>query len=276
MSASHELGDDDIELSVTLSGTPSARLLSWRGWKTRPWIRLLSGTLSRPSMADRGVERWISSLLASRVSPGRVPESDRVDLTYAGFGLRYYGWSLRSALPLYSWRTALAWTKEQCAALFDDLAMAPDLFEPALRTSAHPTVESGGSAWPTPTATDAKASGAAGYSTDSGRHSGTTLTDRAVRMWPTPTAQDYGYNQGGAAGRTGPKRPSLRALTATGRSGMVLNPRFVERLMGYQDSWTHPLIELIDSELWGTPLSHSKPSMRFDVSSRREGEGDES
>lgn len=46
-------------------------------------------------------------------------------------------------------------------------------------------------AWPTPTATDAKASGAAGYSTDSGRHSGTTLTDAAVRQWATPAARDW-------------------------------------------------------------------------------------
>lgn len=44
--------------------------------------------------------------------------------------------------------------------------------------------------WPTPTSGDAKESGAAGYSTDSGRHSGTTLTDAAVRRWPTPTTFD--------------------------------------------------------------------------------------
>jgi hypothetical protein len=62
--------------------------------------------------------------------------------------------------------------------------------------------------WPTPTAGDAKASGAEGYSTEGGRHSGTTLTDAAVR-WPTPTAQPYGTNQGGSMGRTGPMRPSL-------------------------------------------------------------------
>lgn len=38
------------------------------------------------------------------------------------------------------------------------------------------------SAWPTPTAQDSASSGAAGYSTDSGRHAGTTLTD-AIREW---------------------------------------------------------------------------------------------
>lgn len=45
--------------------------------------------------------------------------------------------------------------------------------------------------WPTPTTSDAKASGAAAYSTASGRHSGTTLTDATVRApetWSTPRA----------------------------------------------------------------------------------------
>jgi hypothetical protein len=44
--------------------------------------------------------------------------------------------------------------------------------------------------WPTPTEMDAASSGAAGYSTESGRHSGTTLTDPARSSWPTPTLHD--------------------------------------------------------------------------------------
>lgn len=44
------------------------------------------------------------------------------------------------------------------------------------------------SGWPTPTRQDAASSGAAGYSTESGRHSGTTLTDAArATGWATPT-----------------------------------------------------------------------------------------
>lgn len=47
--------------------------------------------------------------------------------------------------------------------------------------------------WPTPTSGDAKASGAAGYSMESGRHEGTTLTDAAVRQsnWSTPRANEH-------------------------------------------------------------------------------------
>lgn len=46
-------------------------------------------------------------------------------------------------------------------------------------------------AWPTPTEGDAKASGSAGYSTASGRHEGTTLTDAVRGLWATPTSRDW-------------------------------------------------------------------------------------
>ncbi len=59
--------------------------------------------------------------------------------------------------------------------------------------------------WPTPTAGDSKDSGSAGYSVESGRHSGTTLTDAVVR---------------------GPK--------AEGR----LNADWVEILMNFPIGWT--------------------------------------
>ncbi len=62
------------------------------------------------------------------------------------------------------------------------------------RTGAvRPSLQTMGRLWPTTTTSDAKASGAAGYSTDSGRHAGTTtLTDAAVRSWPTPITSDAG------------------------------------------------------------------------------------
>lgn len=47
------------------------------------------------------------------------------------------------------------------------------------------------SSWPTTTTRDEASSGSANYSTDSGRHSGTTLTD-AVRGWPTPNVPNGG------------------------------------------------------------------------------------
>lgn len=60
---------------VTLSGKAQQRPLSWRGWKTRPWIKLLSGMILPHSTASRGVERWISSLPDSLASRSPSPES---------------------------------------------------------------------------------------------------------------------------------------------------------------------------------------------------------
>ena len=56
------------ELCVSLSGKPTQRPYSWRGWKTRPWIKLLSGVTLQPSTAASGMELWIQSQWASHAS----------------------------------------------------------------------------------------------------------------------------------------------------------------------------------------------------------------
>ena len=56
----------NLELSVSLSGKATQRPYSWRGWQTRPWMKLLSGVTLQPSTAVSGMELWIQSLLASR------------------------------------------------------------------------------------------------------------------------------------------------------------------------------------------------------------------
>ncbi len=73
--------------------------------------------------------------------------------------------------------------------------------------------------WPTPTAMDSKSSGAANYSTESGRHTGTTLTD-AVR-----------------AHQHGPLEETPQPEEPFGSDGskwsLTLNPAFHEVLMGW-------------------------------------------
>src|SRR6266498_2558613 len=55
-------------------------------------------------------------------------------------------------------------------------------------------------------------------------------------LLPTPTAVNYGSNQGGAAGRTGPLRPSLASQTR-GVHGVNLLLAICEWLMGYPPGW---------------------------------------
>lgn len=49
-------------LWCTSSGKPSQQPSSWPGWKTRSWVKRLSGTTCAPSTLSHGVDWWISSL----------------------------------------------------------------------------------------------------------------------------------------------------------------------------------------------------------------------
>jgi hypothetical protein len=53
----------NVELFVTLSGKPTPRPYSWRGWKTRPWMKLLYGVTLQPSTVKASMDAWIQSHL---------------------------------------------------------------------------------------------------------------------------------------------------------------------------------------------------------------------
>lgn len=216
---STERSPEECAAWATSSGTPSLRPFSWRGWADRPWIARLSSTISNPSRAQRIVAEWISSLPAFLASRSAWPVSAPAPTTPDGSGRSRGASSKKRARGRSSSKTSAASTpldSDPFSAILPKQGglRSGEIF--ARPTSARPTAETAYSLslWPTATATDSKASGAAGYSTDSGRHSGTTLTDAAVRLaeWPTPTAQVYGNNRGGAAGRVGPVRHSLDSL----------------------------------------------------------------
>jgi hypothetical protein len=130
------------------------------------------------------------------------------------------------------------------------------------------------SLWPTATASDANSSGAMGYSTASGRHPGTTLTDATVRNWATPTAHDARgrhdkSTQGANLSRdvsdldgqqNEDKSNSIGSLRA---HKPVLNSSWVATLLGYPSMWAILTIERA-CELWGT-RSFRKSRKRSEV-----------
>lgn len=104
--------------------------------------------------------------------------------------------------------------------------------------------------WPTPSATDHKGSSAPGQ-----RYG--QLSEAAEQLWPTPTLGDSraagsrnaegskahlgvslsdAVHTGDSRGRRARETPTDGAPTST--AGRVLNPRFVEALMGWPPGWT--------------------------------------
>ncbi len=75
----------DRVLWLTLSGKPTPRPLSWRGWKTKPWSLLLfgAGTL-KTSTGSLGVEAWILSLPGSPALPSPTPADAKESKTSDG------------------------------------------------------------------------------------------------------------------------------------------------------------------------------------------------
>lgn len=173
---------------LTLSGTPTQRPLSWHGWKTRPWIKHLSGLTSPPSTVQRGVDAWILSLPVSPASRSRQRGNVAVSMTSDGSGHILPGSSLTWDPDSCSWRTF------------------PDLFGGGSHTSSqtlprsgsmrngvcsprpqlgHRTNANGFGSWPTAKASDAWTA----------RGSTVTVTagpklPQTAKMWGTPVARD--------------------------------------------------------------------------------------
>lgn len=252
---------------VTLSGTPTQRPLSWRGWQRRDWTKLLSGLTSPRLTVTRGVDAWISSLPVSPASPSPQQESGW-DLTMTGgSGPTSNGSSVRYDPDTCSWKT--------CQALFEQdypLSSIPLPSSGSMRNGVctpRPTLEprtagNGSGLWGTPVARDDQKSPEAHMAMKArmDRNTATSLTVQA-KMWPTPrasmnenrTTQDA-PSHGKTHGRTLAGTASHHAPTTTtdGPSGMVLNPRFVEALMGLPNGWLTPSISAATASCPSAPV----------------------
>jgi hypothetical protein len=207
---------------VTSSGTPTPRPSSWRGWRTRPWSRLLFGAATSPTSTQ--LRSWVESIscrLDSPASPGALQESGRARTTSAGSGPPSSG-SSASASPATSssrtFRDSIAMDSVSC---FPTLPRSGSMRSG--RISQRPTwerrtCESGSSFWATPNARDHK-------------------------------GQDLASRQGGDS------LPAQvrRMAGATTSELAVLSPRFVEALQGFPPGWT--AFDALE-----TPSSRNRPS----------------
>ena len=227
-----------LEQSATWK-TKSVSLQSLRRvWKTVPSIRRLSGLTFAPSIQNRGVERWISSLEDSHVSHIRSLETDSVKMIQEN--------SQEKSLELQpDWDTQLSFLKmspESCASTMTTSDQAYKKWATPLRKDslrrqklAHHTRGNGSLSWRTPASQESgirparleEAPGSRMYDKETGRLAQYGLPQQ-VQNWPT---QDS---------------PSIPQAQETAKDGHTcstscrrLNPRFVEMLMGLPQGWSN-------------------------------------
>jgi len=188
----------DTEVWVTVSGKPSQRPSSWRGWKTRAWIGLLSTTISFPSRAARIAEKWISSLPVSLVNRSLLQENRKVPPTNGGSGKT----SSRS-FAMYDpesscWRTCQASLLQEVSEKYSDPWPVSGSMRSGVCTargrSEHPTVGIGSSysrgEYPTPSSTPYGSSQNEGEVPHDRPSRGTPSLETWSKQWPTARAED--------------------------------------------------------------------------------------
>ena len=245
--------------SVTWRGKPSPPQTWSRRFKRRPWIRLLSG-LTCGHSTHGPLQGSICSSQASRVSRGVRPGSVRVSTTSDGSGQTSLALSVSADPAPSSSNAPPASAKKGSPSCSPTLPIRGTMLRGHVTSlpprQEHPTVGPGSSwsrgRWPTPAASDSRSSGR--HTTTTGvMHPGTSLTD-AMRQWPTPCARDhqggnlkpYSERGGGTKGEQLPNfvRHHFHQVQTTPKAGeptsqpAVLNPAFLEALMGLPIGWT--------------------------------------
>jgi hypothetical protein len=253
-----------LEASCVSKGkhTPS------RTWSQRckkvSFLKLLFGAMCHPSMADRGVVLWMASLAASRASRIQSPATVSQMKTSAIFGPLRAGSSSKRARGSSSSRTSAASSRpavwnasgEMFVALVTSLRQDYSLRQKSARAIVAKGVSF--SVWPTPTARDWKGTnGEAHMENGSGRLHLDQLPNFVEHLWYLKPSND---NLPPHLRSSLPAPASETNGIASSQPRRMLNPLFVEWLMGLPPRWT--LAAWPAFACSATELSHWKRRMR--------------
>ena len=185
--------------SVTWSGKHSQSRTWLQRFRRVSWTTLLYGAILPPSMANRGVERWIGSLAASPASHTVSQDSDVEPMTNGTSGRTPPGSSERSDHPSSLSRMWMA----SFGITSNELGQSCEQWVTALRRdysrrlrSAHRTSDNGSLSWPTPNAgpqndEDSKWQERRAMAKKKHGNDGFGLTlGMATSVWPTALATD--------------------------------------------------------------------------------------
>lgn len=245
-----------IELWLSSSGKATRRPLSWPGWKTKPWLKRLSGTTLDPLTAALGVDAFISSLPAIPANPSAMPGSAAAMPTRVTCGPKSRGLSTKPRQSGCGAKTSTGicnWDTPTSPLTFDEWATRQRRACSLRERLAQATDGVGCSSWPTLTASDA------GYVPelalcggqvrpmsphDIGPTSGGQFAlGEAARAWTTfwLALRAVGFS---AKHATSPSSLPVRLSFKNGKSSfhatLMPNPQFYEMMMGWPIGWTAP------------------------------------
>lgn len=113
------------------------------------------------------------------------------------------------------------------------------------------------SPWPTATRQDSASSGSRNYSTASGRHSGTTLTD-AARMASRPTAKSTDGTKGGGWSRNGQDLVTTALMASPWATPQARDHKGANNPGNELTHNARPLNEQVRLAAWATPTASEK------------------
>lgn len=233
------------------SETVSLRPPSWHGWRTRPWHRRLSGTISRPSTADRGAAAFISSLPVIPASRSRSRATVSVSTTQGTCGRTSPASSPRPPLPSCSSRTSPdispSASRTSCAT-FREWATGLQRASSRRRKSAPARSAIASSYWATPTfkASGNRAAirlgpGTFRFQVDQNQTGSQIGLKNQVASWTLlRSILDAAGWQGTTFRSSLPRRVILLNGEKHSEHGLSLNPVFTDWLMGWPSGWTDP------------------------------------
>ncbi len=239
--------------SVTSRGKLKPPQFWQRAWKTKPYMRRLSGLTYPALTASLGVDSWIASLAVTRVSQTVLPENVLEPKMTASSSTNLFGSSKKCGLRVFSEKTSRGMqtgSSNPSSQHWNNWVIALRLESSQRQRWGLPTSENDCSSWPTPD------TGQGGPSAklikgvkigDGGHHLQMRLVTK-VKMWQTPKVA-RGTWQGQ---KDGSKKPTLR-----GEAVNWATPQARDHQSGEGHRWDNParsqnLNDQVDN--WPTPL----------------------
>lgn len=254
----------DTGLFVSSNGKPLVRPYSWRGWRTRPWITRLSGTMLNPSMAARGVAAFMSSLAVIPASRSHSQACAKVKMIRGTCGQTSRALSTPSAPSGASLKMSKAtslWAPPTCSATYARWATRQKQACFQRSKPAPVTSGAGSSLWPTPTTSlyccrvhlELSQDGLKFRSdpTQVGKQFGLGRVARTwTLLWMLVTASGTKPTGDFRFPFTRPLHISLVPGERYSTGDLTFNPNFSDWMMGWPISWTDQGLPVTEFAPW--------------------------